>query len=85
MSDTGAVQGIVVDGEGRPVAHATIVVVSGTAPVPEIALVADDAGSFNLRLKHGSFTLEAQGKGGARGWATVEVAGPIIKTKVEVT
>jgi Carboxypeptidase regulatory-like domain len=84
MSDAGTIEGIVVDGDGRPLALATIVVVKGTSPVPEIALVADDDGRFGLRLPHGRFTLEAQGEGGAKGHATIEVAGASLKTRIEV-
>lgn len=84
MSDAGTVQGVVVDREGRPVAEATIVVVEGTSPVPEIALVADSAGRFTLRLPRGRFTLEARGDGTAKGQTTIEVAGPLVETRIEV-
>lgn len=78
------VRGVVVDCEGRAVAQATIVVVNGTAPVPEIALVADDAGRFGLRLPHGRFTLEAQGYCGSKGRMTIEIAGSSQKIEIQV-
>lgn len=84
MNDVGMVHGMVVDGDGRPLAQATIVVVGGTAPVPEIALVADDEGRFGLRLPHGRFTLEAQGEGGATGRITIDVSGPSQSARIEV-
>lgn len=84
MSDAGTVQGVVVDGEGRPVAQATIVVAGGTVPVPEIALVADDAGRFRLRLPRGRFTLEAQGEGVATGRTAIEVSEPLHEIKLEL-
>ncbi len=76
MTAAGTVRGVVTDHEGRPVPRATVVVVDGTAPVPEIALVTDDAGRFGLKLPRGRFTLEAQGEGGAKGQTIIEVAGP---------
>lgn len=84
MNETRTVQGIVVDREGRPVAQATIAVIDGTAPVPEIALVADDDGRFGLRLPHGSFTLEAQGGGGATGRNSIQVSASSQEIRIEV-
>lgn len=85
MSNAGEVRGVVIDGEGRPVALATIVVVNGTVPVPEIALVADGAGRFRLRLPQGRYTLEAMGESGATGRGTIEVSGPSHEMRIEVT
>jgi hypothetical protein len=78
------VHGVVVDNAGRPVAQATIVVVEGTAPVPEIALLADDQGRFALKLPRGRFTLEAQGDAGVTGRATVDVEGPSHQVRIVV-
>lgn len=46
MSDSVNVLGIVHDRVGRAVAEATVVVVQGTSPVPEMALVCDAFGHF---------------------------------------
>ena len=56
--------GRVVDSTGAPVPHARIVIVSGSMPMPEIALVADGEGRFSLRLPPGVFTLRAHGRTG---------------------
>jgi hypothetical protein len=44
-----------------------------TAPVPELALVADVAGAVTLRLPSGRFTIEAFTEDGGRGSAEVAV------------
>lgn len=51
-----------------------VMVVWGTAPTPEIAIVTDDDGRFRVALPPGRFRLEAHA-GGARGDIEVEVAG----------
>lgn len=63
--------GRVVDVGGAPVPRAHIVIVAGSVPMPEIALVSDDLGRFSLRLPPGVFTLQAHG---AAGTGEVEVA-----------
>jgi hypothetical protein len=63
--------GRVLDGNGRPVPYATVVIVSGSVPMPEIALRSDAGGRFGLRLPAGVFTLRAHGPSGA-GDAVVE-------------
>lgn len=65
--------GRVVDAGGSPVPRAHIVVVAGSVPMPEIALLSDDAGRFSLRLPPGIFTLRAHGPAGT-GQAEVEGA-----------
>lgn len=52
--------GRVVDLAGRPVPGAFVTVTSGPLPVPEIALVTDLDGGFDLRLPAGSWTLQAR-------------------------
>ncbi|MEU8661539.1 hypothetical protein, partial [Actinoplanes philippinensis] len=44
---------------------ATVVIVAGSVPMPEIALLADADGRFGLRLPPGIFTLRAHGPAGA--------------------
>jgi hypothetical protein len=56
--------GRVVDDSGRPVPYATVVIVSGSVPMPEIALRSDAGGRFALRLPPGVFTLRAHGPSG---------------------
>lgn len=84
MGDSVKVQGIVVDRDGRTVADATIVVVEGTSPMPEIALVSDACGRFALRLPRGRFLLEAQGEDARKGQTTIEVTSPLVETRIEV-
>jgi hypothetical protein len=48
-----------VDADGLPVAGAFVTVVSGTAAVPEIALVTGDDGQFSIGLPSGCFRLRA--------------------------
>ena len=85
MKYAGTVHGLVVDAADRPAAQATIVVVEGTVPVPEIALLADDHGRFALKLPQGRFTLEAQGDAGAIGRATIDVPGPSGEVRIRLT
>jgi hypothetical protein len=66
--------GRVVDASGAPVPQAHIVIVAGSVPMPEIALLTDDAGRFSLRLPPGVFTLRAHGPAGT-GEAEIEVDG----------
>ena len=54
-----------VDADGGPVPDATVAIVAGSVPTPEIALLADDEGRFSLRLPPGVFTLRAHGPPGA--------------------
>lgn len=55
--------GRVVDADGAPVPEAVVVIVAGSVPMPEIALLCDDDGRFSLRLPEGVFTLRAHGQG----------------------
>ena len=65
-SDTRSIErfGRVVDASGAPVPHAHIVIVAGSVPMPEIALLSDEAGHFSVRLPQGVFTLRAHGPSG---------------------
>jgi hypothetical protein len=56
--------GRVVDTDGAPVPEAVVVIVAGSVPMPEIALLCDGDGRFTLRLPSGAFTLRAHGPGG---------------------
>lgn len=67
--------GRVVDAAGLPVPDATVAIVAGSVPTPEIALLADGAGRFSLRLPPGIFTLRAHGP---------SVTGPAATGEAEV-
>ena len=64
MSHSTERRGQVVDASGVPVPGAHVVIVAGSVPMPEIALLCDDAGRFSLRLPPGAFTLRAHGPTG---------------------
>lgn len=61
------------DAADRPVAEAFVSVIEGTAPVPEIALVTEADGSFQIGLPPGRFRLRATTADGRSG--DVEVSG----------
>jgi hypothetical protein len=65
-SDTNSIErfGRVVDAGGAPGPNASIVIVTGSVPMPEIALLSDNAGRFSVRLPQGVFMLRAHGLGG---------------------
>lgn len=64
--------GSVVDASGAPVPAASVAIVASTVPMPEISLLCDAAGHFELRLPPGNFVLRAHSPGGAVGDADVE-------------
>ena len=74
--------GRVVDSGGAAVPYAHIVIVASSVPMPEIALVSDDAGRFLLRLPAGVFTLRAHGPGGV---GEAEVAGTPADSDIVIT
>jgi hypothetical protein len=84
MIKGGTRQGRVVDVEGRPVAGATVSVVWGTVPVPEMALLTDANGGFRLALPPGRFRLRAHAPDSASGEAEVD-GGEEGEMVVEVT
>lgn len=60
--------------DGRPIAGATITVVRGAGPVPDIAFITDADGYFGLDgLQTGEWELRAFGPTGGKGEATVPV------------
>jgi hypothetical protein len=63
----------VLDAADRPVAEAFVSVIEGTAPVPEIALVTEADGSFQIGLPPGRLRLRATTADGRSG--DVEVSG----------
>jgi carboxypeptidase family protein len=66
--------GRVVDIDGTPVPLASVVIVAGSVPMPELALLTDEDGRFRLRLPRGRFTLRAHAPG-ASGEARVDATG----------
>lgn len=69
------IEGVLLDAEGRPVADATLSLVSATAPVPDIAMMTDRRGRFFLDdLPEGRFRLRVTPPGG--GGRTVEFTVP---------
>jgi uncharacterized GH25 family protein len=73
---TGGVQGrVVYAGDGAPVDGATIGIVRGAGPAPDIAPLTDASGRFALDgLPPGAWALRAVGPDGAEGSAEVRVA-----------
>jgi hypothetical protein len=59
--------GRVIREDATPVAGALAAVTRGTAPTPEIAIRADENGSFRVALPNGRFHIEASGPGMATG------------------
>ena len=59
--------GQILDDQDRPVSGALVTVVSGTVPVPEIALVADNEGRVKFRLPDGRYRLRAVSAKGQSG------------------
>lgn len=66
--------GRVVDASGAPVPGASVVIVESTVPMPEIALLCDNAGRFEVRLPPGRFVLRAHSPIGGMGEVEVEGA-----------
>jgi hypothetical protein len=60
-------RGRVVEASGQPVAEAFVSVVESTVPVPEIALVTEADGTFQIGLPPGRFRLRATTADGRSG------------------
>lgn len=56
---TTQIKGRITDPDGSPIVDVSVAVVSGTAPVPEMAVFTDAAGIYVWRVPAGTFTLEA--------------------------
>jgi protocatechuate 3,4-dioxygenase beta subunit len=71
------IHGRVVDGAGRGVAEATVIVVQARAPVPDVAAVSDAQGRFVFSgLPAGTYRLRAVGPYGGEGETDVTVPRP---------
>lgn len=60
MNQLHRVSGIVLSADRQPVQGAFVTISSSTVRVPEIAIMTDGAGHFELTLPVGEFTLRAQ-------------------------
>lgn len=83
----GNVRGRVIDtASGAPIGYATVIVVSGPAPVPDHVFVASSAGWFELEgVPVGDWLLRARTDAGATGIATVQVlANTLSKVTIAV-
>jgi hypothetical protein len=69
------VAGVVVDEGAEPVPGALVAVVESSTPVPEMAIRADEAGRFGIRLPEGRFRIRAHAPDGRAGEAEIEVPG----------
>jgi len=78
------VRGRVTNVQGMAVSGAIIVIVAGSVPVPEVALLADTEGRFSLRLPRGRFTLAAHDPAGGTGEAEVEVSTKAVEILITV-
>jgi Carboxypeptidase regulatory-like domain len=65
-------RGRVVNADAVPVPRARVTIVAATVPMPEIALLTDPDGRFELALPEGRFRLRAHGPRGEVGEAEIE-------------
>ena len=72
MASPGRIHGLVVSESGSPIAGASILIESGTAPTPDIGILSGDDGAFVLALPPGKFQLLARLLDGRSGRATVD-------------
>lgn len=73
---TALVRGLVRNADGVAVSGASVVVVEGTGPVPDISPVSNDEGEFVLEgIPSGTYVLRAYGPSGEMGEARVVVRG----------
>lgn len=83
MGERRRLNGRVVDGHGEGVAGAVLMVVRGTAPTPEIGIVAGAAGRFAIALPEGRFTIRAVKDGvQAESDVTVGAGAPDIEIRL---
>jgi hypothetical protein len=83
----GSVDGrVTYPGSGEPVADATVTIVRGAGPAPDIAPLTGDDGRFRFDgLPPGDWTFHAMGPGGQTGEATVRVlAGSVVEVVIVV-
>lgn len=77
VGTVGRYEGRVVNEGGRPVPGAAVAVEWGTAATPEIGIVADAEGRFQVVLPDGRFRLGAHDQAGRSGVAEVTTPAPV--------
>jgi uncharacterized GH25 family protein len=84
LMNGGIVQGRVVHASsGAPVADATIAVIDGPGPYPDIAVMTDDDGRFTLNaIAAGNWRLGARSANGETGEASVAVVNSAVAAAV---
>lgn len=71
--------------DGQPAVGAIVSIPRSTAPVPELALLADAEGAVTFHLSNGRYTVEAYTEDGGRGSADITVDnGEPITLEVQV-
>jgi hypothetical protein len=70
--------------DGRPAIGAMVSVPRSTAPVPELALVADADGVATFYLPTGRYTVEAFTEDGSSGSAEIAVEGGSMTLELQV-
>lgn len=73
QQDYGRVVGRVLDPHGNAVPRATVAVVQGTAPYPEMAHLSNERGEYTIGLRPGRYTIEAYKDGYAKARGEAEV------------
>ncbi len=62
--NTGEIAGRVTDRAGTPISEVTVVIASGTAPVPDIAALTNDQGKYQLSgIPAGTFKVAVHKEG----------------------
>ncbi|QAY79350.1 carboxypeptidase-like regulatory domain-containing protein [Sphingosinicella sp. BN140058] len=77
------IRGRVLRAGGDPAAGAFVMVAWGTAPTPEIGIVADEAGCFHVALPEGRFRLQANAEE-AQGTIELEITPQAPSRAVEI-
>jgi hypothetical protein len=79
------ISGRVVDAEGRPVAWARVMFARSPVPVPDVALLTGEDGSFTLSVPaNGSYEILTMSDEHGQGTSTVEVAGDRHDVEVRI-
>jgi hypothetical protein len=76
MSTGAIISGVVRDASGTPVPSARLIFVESPVPLPDISLLTNPAGAFQLNVPvAGRYTIAATAPGYARTTAVIEVRG----------
>lgn len=63
MPETFSRSGVVLNADGEPVPRAFITIKQASVRMPDLAVMTDDNGRFEMRLPMGTFTLRAHHSG----------------------